>query len=403
MPISGSSVGPYTLIREIGRGAFGEVWLGERRSDIATTQLALKLLTAEEIDIDSLAREARGWVQASGHPNLIPIVEASVYDGQVVIVSEYAPDGSLLDWLERAGGKARSFPEAADLINGILSGLEHLHSRPEPIIHGDLKPSNILLQGDSPRLDFSIGSVIKTTTTSETSPYMAPEALDGERTVQTDLWAVGVIFFQLITGRLPILNDEPDFPAEMPAALERFIAKALEKDPELRFASAEEMQQELRLINVHEVLPQKNHRATVVFAGLLILVALLGGVYLAISRSGIGGPATIETPSGLKYVDLKVGDGATPRLGQRVQVHYAGWLANGKEFQSSYRIGRPAEFTLGPGLIQGWNEAIQSMRVGGKRRVIIPPHLAYGAMGRPPAIPPNETLTFEIELLGVTQ
>ncbi|HKV34288.1 MAG TPA: FKBP-type peptidyl-prolyl cis-trans isomerase [Pyrinomonadaceae bacterium] len=412
MPFSSSSVGPYTLIRELGRGASGVVWLGERRSEIATTQLALKLLNADEIDVDSLIREARLWVQASGHPNIIPIIEASVYDGQIVIVSEYAPDGSLLDWLERGEGRARSVQEAAGLIIGILSGLKHLHSRPELIIHGDLKPSNILLQGDSPRLtDIAIGSVIKTTTTAGTSPYMAPEALDGERTVQSDLWSVGVIFYQLITGELPILDEEPEFPVDTPDEFAQFIATALEKDPALRYASAEEMQRELRLIcgtpeeeaphYVPEVQRRKRNLETMLFAAFLILVVLFGVGYVMFQT--VRDSPTVVTPSGLKYTDLKAGDGATPRLGQRVQVHYVGWLANGQEFQSSYKIGQPAEFMLGPALIQGWNEALQSMRVGGKRRVIIPSHLAYGAAGRPPMIPPNETLTFEIELLGIMQ
>ncbi|HXQ73080.1 MAG TPA: FKBP-type peptidyl-prolyl cis-trans isomerase [Pyrinomonadaceae bacterium] len=138
-------------------------------------------------------------------------------------------------------------------------------------------------------------------------------------------------------------------------------------------------------------------RATRIFGGFLILAALLGGGYLACRR----GAATIETASGLKYSDLKVGDGATPRLGQSVQVHYVGWLSNGKEFNNSYKLGTAPEFRLGPSLIPGWNEALQSMKVGGKRRVIVPPNLAYGQTGRPPTIPPNETLTFEIELLAV--
>ena len=396
MLISGSSLGPYTLIREIGRGAFCVVWLGERRSDIATTQLALHISQPDEIDVDSLIREARLWVQASGHPNVIPIFEANVYDGQIVIVSEYVPDGSLQDWLEREGGKAQSFQGAAELMIGVLSGLKHLHSRPEPIIHGDLKPSNILLQGDSPRLNFDIA-----------------HSINGERTVQTDLRSVGVIFYQLITGRLPDLNDEPEFPDDTPEEIAQFIATALEKDPAEGYASAEEMQRELRLMcgkpeeetphHVPDALPRKRNLETMLFAGFMILIVLFGVGYVALSKLTARGPATVETASGLKYTDLKVGNGATPRMRQRVQVHYIGWLSNGQEFDNSYKAGRPAEFEIGPALIPGWNEALQSMKVGGKRRVIIPPNLAYGRLGVPPRVPPNETLTFEIELLGVTQ
>jgi peptidylprolyl isomerase len=133
---------------------------------------------------------------------------------------------------------------------------------------------------------------------------------------------------------------------------------------------------------------------------LIVAVAAAVIAYVVANRRGQAGNE-VTTASGMKYTDLTVGDGATPKLGQSVQVHYIGWLANGKEFNNSRKDGRPAEFSLGPGLIPGWNEALQSMKVGGKRRIILPPKLAYGPAGKPPAIPPNETLTFEIELLGV--
>ena len=133
---------------------------------------------------------------------------------------------------------------------------------------------------------------------------------------------------------------------------------------------------------------------------MIVAVAAAAIVYVFANRNGQAGNE-VTTTTGMKYVDLKVGDGATPRMGQRVRVHYTGWLENGTEFDSSYKTGQPAEFALGPGLIAGWNEALQSMKVGGKRRIILPPSLAYGATGNPPKIPANATLTFEIELLGV--
>lgn len=141
-----------------------------------------------------------------------------------------------------------------------------------------------------------------------------------------------------------------------------------------------------------------NYKVLVIIA--IVAVAAAAIAYVVANRGSQAGNE-IPTPSGMKYTDLKVGDGASPKIGQGVQVHYIGWLANGKEFNNSYKDGRPAEFSLGPGLIPGWNEALQSMKVGGKRRIILPPSLAYGPTGRPPTIPPNETLTFEIELLGV--
>jgi peptidylprolyl isomerase len=145
---------------------------------------------------------------------------------------------------------------------------------------------------------------------------------------------------------------------------------------------------------------RKNFNIKVVAIVLVVAVAAAIVAYVVANRNGQAGNE-ITTESGLKYTDLKVGDGATPKLGQRVQVHYIGWLENGREFENSYKAGSPAEFELGAGLIPGWNETLQTMKVGGKRRIIVPPSLAYGAAGRPPKIGPNATLTFEIELLRV--
>ena len=133
---------------------------------------------------------------------------------------------------------------------------------------------------------------------------------------------------------------------------------------------------------------------------MIVAVAAAAVAYVVVRQSQAENEITTE--SGLKYVDLKVGDGATPRLGQRVQVHYIGRLQNGREFENSYNLGPPVEFNLSlDNLIKGWVETLQTMKVGGKRRITLPPDLAYGAVGSPPKIPPNATLTFEIELLGV--
>jgi FKBP-type peptidyl-prolyl cis-trans isomerase len=115
----------------------------------------------------------------------------------------------------------------------------------------------------------------------------------------------------------------------------------------------------------------------------------------------VTGPPT-RTASGLEYWDIRVGKGTTAITGQRVKVHYTGWLTTGKKFDSSVDAGRPFSFTLGGGeVIKGWDEGVAGMKVGGKRQLHIPPQLAYGARGYPGAIPPNATLIFDIELLGV--
>ena len=112
--------------------------------------------------------------------------------------------------------------------------------------------------------------------------------------------------------------------------------------------------------------------------------------------------ATVKTASGLEYIDLVPGTGPSPTAGKGVKVHYTGWLTDGKKFDSSVDRGQPFVFTVGVGqVIPGWDEGVLAMKVGGKRKLIIPSNLGYGPSGAGSDIPPNATLIFEVELLDV--
>jgi FKBP-type peptidyl-prolyl cis-trans isomerase len=117
---------------------------------------------------------------------------------------------------------------------------------------------------------------------------------------------------------------------------------------------------------------------------------------------GVDTAAMIRTPSGLRYQDIASGEGPQATAGKSVSVHYTGWLPNGEKFDSSRDRNQPFGFTLGAGqVIAGWDEGVAGMKVGGRRKLVIPPDLGYGTAGAPPDIPPGATLVFDVELLGV--
>ncbi len=150
----------------------------------------------------------------------------------------------------------------------------------------------------------------------------------------------------------------------------------------------------------------RNTRIAVI---VILLLVIAGGAYFIFfsPKSSQKKPASasgnsVTTSSGLQYQDLVVGTGAEAKAGSTVSVNYTGWLENGTKFDSSLDRGQPFSFTLGAGqVIRGWDEGVVGMKVGGKRKLVIPANLAYGAQGAGGVIPPNATLIFEVDLLNV--
>jgi len=134
------------------------------------------------------------------------------------------------------------------------------------------------------------------------------------------------------------------------------------------------------------------------------MIVMVLGIVLLIVQTPVHAEKenVVTTPSGLQYVDLVKGNGRVAQAGETVVVHYTGWLKDGTKFDSSKDRKKPFNFQLGAGrVIKGWDEGVVGMKIGGTRKLIIPPDLGYGARGAGQAIPPNATLTFEVELLDL--
>jgi peptidylprolyl isomerase len=151
---------------------------------------------------------------------------------------------------------------------------------------------------------------------------------------------------------------------------------------------------------------RSSRRATIMTVCAALALAAIGTTTLGDAAMAQSAAKPVTTASGLQIVDTKAGTGASPRPNQTVVVHYTGWLyvngAKGKKFDSSVDRNEPFEFPVGAGrVVRGWDEGVGSMKVGGKRTLIIPPQLGYGASGAGGVIPPNATLIFDVELLGL--
>lgn len=144
------------------------------------------------------------------------------------------------------------------------------------------------------------------------------------------------------------------------------------------------------------------YQRIVSICALVLFTFILGGERPMAAAENSATGQEVTTSSGLKYVDQSVGTGEAAVAGKNVSVHYTGWLENGKKFDSSVDRGQPFSFPLGAGrVIKGWDEGVQGMKVGGKRKLTIPSDLGYGSRGAGGVIPPNATLIFDVELLGV--
>ena len=257
----GDKIGDYVLVRFLGRGQFGEVWLAEKQLQFSkrSFQHALKFLfnLGDEINLKSAEAEIDTWIEASGHPNVMSVLDMLVHNDHIIIASEYAEGGSLKKWLSQADGRAPSHEKALEMMTGILSGIEHLHSR--NVVHRDLKPDNILLQGNFPRItDFGISRIISAgsmSTVAMGSPfYMSPESFDGSKSTQTDIWSAGVILYEMLTGEHPYRSETifglvsairqnipKPLPDNIPPGIRNVVDTALQKDLAIRYQTAQDM------------------------------------------------------------------------------------------------------------------------------------------------------------------
>ena len=258
---TGDQIGDYNLVKFLGKGQFGEVWLAEKPLKVSTKKVshALKFLSnlGEEVNLQAAGAEVDTWIEAGGHPNVMSVIDMLVVGDHIIIVSEYADGGSLNGWLKANGGKAPTEEKALEIMRGILLGIEHLHSR--SVVHRDLKPDNILLQGGFPRItDFGISRIVGDGTMSTKaigSPaYMSPESFAGNKSQQADIWSAGVIFYEMLTGEFPFehetvwglvnairTEEAQPLPETVSPNSRSIIENALRKDVGERFQTAREM------------------------------------------------------------------------------------------------------------------------------------------------------------------
>jgi serine/threonine protein kinase len=260
---AGDTIGKYTIVRELGSGTFGIVYLIEWPVKQGKRQGALKIL--KDPKFKDILEEVSTWARVSYHPNILTFIGATEHNKQILLISEYASDGSLEEWIKAHAGKKETVADAVGLMLGFLSGLEHLHDN--DIIHRDIKPANILLKGDTPLLaDFGLArglDLVQSSILAGTMLYMSPELINAtlsqglgssryERTEADDLWASAATFYQMFAGELPfksineiIINSPGPLPPHIPKGLRDIVEKSLQKDIARRFQTAKEMREAL--------------------------------------------------------------------------------------------------------------------------------------------------------------
>ncbi len=255
----GHDLGPYVMDEQLGRGAYGIVWKAHRKQGLQVP-VAIKIPLDGEDSSTAYQAEADTWLRVTGHPNIVPVLEAVQYGEFFVLISEFVQGGSLRTRLREVTGGRVAAEEAVKIAVGIAQGLVHLHSA--RVVHRDLKPENVLLQAGVPRLaDFGIarvGGASQTGQVAGTIAYMSPETFQGKVSTQADLWAAGIILYEMLTGKVPFYSSNayeamdqirqgtiPALPADIPQSVVQVVHRALERDIRLRYGNAGEMVEDL--------------------------------------------------------------------------------------------------------------------------------------------------------------
>jgi serine/threonine protein kinase len=248
---AGHYVGDYKLLIRLG-GSFGEVWLASNRFRLGSPPVVLKL-SSDSTNLKFLRRELAIWRRLGQHQNVLQIIETFEYENCLVVVTEHVVNGNLAAWLNVRHDRRIPPQQAVALITGILSGIEHLHA--QHILHLDLKPSNILIQNERPIIcDFGFSVDIKergrtSTTIAGTRPYSAPESFRGEYSFQSDIWSVGMVFLEILTGQkhcraqsyqefLTSLETRSFWLSGVPDHLKNVLETSLQPESSKRYSSA---------------------------------------------------------------------------------------------------------------------------------------------------------------------